>query len=199
MNFYSVTCNCFPAKPFYHSNVDGKTANVYQFPKPYVAIATDSSNFTELATSRLQECTKSNRIKLCCKGFSTTMDEALLCLKSLYFNQNIPALHACPISSVFSQKPHKRSTWQMGSTTSSLATPQWISKMTTEHVDSVYYLLTVKHVSSDIVLMVPFTLIKAIWSCLPTCTHVKRLRKHISQQSNSYPPLNQVFQIVRFD
>ena len=42
-----------------------------------------------------------NRIKLCRKGFSTTADATLLCLTSLYFNQDIPVLQNCPVSSVF--------------------------------------------------------------------------------------------------
>ena len=85
-------------------NDHGKTASVYQFPKPYVAIATDNTNFAELAASTLQQCTGSNRIKLCRKGFSTTTDETLLCLTSLYFNQDTPALRNCPVTSVFLPK-----------------------------------------------------------------------------------------------
>ena len=101
MNSKSATYNVFQAEPLYQPNDDGKTASVYQFPKPYVAIATDNTNFAELAASTLQQCTGSNRIKLCRKGFSTTTDETLLCLTSLYFNQDIPALRNCPVSSVF--------------------------------------------------------------------------------------------------
>ena len=100
MNSKSATYNVFQAEPLYQPNDDGKTASVYQFPKPYVAIATDNTNFAELAASTLQQCTGSNRIKLCRKGFSTTTDETLLCLTSLYFNQDIPALRNCPVSSV---------------------------------------------------------------------------------------------------
>ena len=92
MNSMSGTYNVFQAEPLYQPNDDGKTASVYQFPKPYVAIATDNTNFAELAASTLRQCTGSNRIKLCRKGFSTTTDETLLCLTSLYFNQDIPAL-----------------------------------------------------------------------------------------------------------
>ena len=101
LNSKSATYNVFQAKPAYQPNDDGKTASVYQFTKPYVAIATDITNFAELAASTLQQCTGSNRIELCRKGFSTTKDESLLCLKSLYFNQDIPALRNCPVSSVF--------------------------------------------------------------------------------------------------
>ena len=100
MNSMSAMYNVFQAEPLYQPNDDGQTASVYQFPKPYVAIATDNTNFAELAASTLQQCTGSNRIKLCRKGFSTTTDETLLCLTSLYFNQDIPALRNCPISSV---------------------------------------------------------------------------------------------------
>ena len=100
MNSKSATYNVFQAEPLYQPNDDGKTASLYQFPKPYVAIATDNTNFAELAASTLQQCTGSNRIKLCRKGFSTTTDETLLCLTSLYFNQDIPALRNCPVSSV---------------------------------------------------------------------------------------------------
>ena len=81
------------------------TASVYQFPKPYVAIATDNTNFAELAASTLQQCTGSNRIKLCLKGFSTTTDETLLCLTSLYFNGDIAALRNCPVPSVLPEAP----------------------------------------------------------------------------------------------
>ena len=100
MNSKSATYNVFEAELPYQPNEDGKTASVYHFPKPYVAIATDNTNFAELATSTLQQCTGSNRIKLCRKGFSTTTDETLLCLTSLYINQDIPALRNCPVSSV---------------------------------------------------------------------------------------------------
>ena len=101
MNSKSATYNVFQAKPVYQPHDDGKTASVYQFPKPYVAIATDNTNLAELAASTLQQCTGSNHIKLCRKGFSTTTDETILCLTSLYFNQDIPALRNCPVSSVF--------------------------------------------------------------------------------------------------
>ena len=84
----------------YQPNNDGKTASVYHLPKPDVGSATDNTIFTELAASTLRQGTGSNRIKLCCKGSSTTTDRTLLCLTSLYFNQHIPALQNCPISSV---------------------------------------------------------------------------------------------------
>ena len=100
MNSKCATYNVFQAEPLSQPNDDGRTASVYQFPETYVAIATDISNFEELAASTLQQCTGGNRIKLCRKGFSTTTDEPLLCLTSLYFNQDIPALLNCHVSSV---------------------------------------------------------------------------------------------------
>ena len=100
MNSKSATYNVFQAEPFFQPKDDGKTASVYQFRKPYVAIATDNNNFAELGASTLQQYTGSNRNKLCQKGFSNTIDETLLCLTSLYFNEDIPALRNCPASSV---------------------------------------------------------------------------------------------------
>ena len=116
MNSKSATYNVYQAEPLYQPDDDGKTASVYQVPQPYVAIATDNSNFAELATSTLQQSTGSNRMKLCRKGFSTTTDETLLCL-TLYFNQDIPALEIALFLLSSIPKPHRRSTWQMASTT----------------------------------------------------------------------------------
>ena len=200
LNSKSATYNVFQAQPLYQPNDDGKTASVYQFPKPYVAIATDNTKFAELAASTLQQCTGSNRIKLCRKGFSTTTDEELLCLTSLYFNQNIPALRNFSFPLSFFQKPHRQSTRQMASTTSFLATPQWISKTTADHMDSVCPLSIVRHVSFDQVFKVPFILIKAILSCHPTWMHVKRLRNHTlqqSKQSNWHPLWTECFRTSR--
>ena len=101
MNSTTATYNVSQAAPLYQPNDNGKTASVYQFPKPYVTITTDSTIFADLAASTLQQCTGSNRIKLCRKGFLTTTDERLLCFTLLYFNQDIPALRNCPVSSVF--------------------------------------------------------------------------------------------------
>ena len=57
MNSESATYNVFQAEPLYQPNDDGKTASVYQFPKLYVATATDNTDFAELAASTLQQCT----------------------------------------------------------------------------------------------------------------------------------------------
>ena len=100
MNSKSATYSVFQAEPVCQPNDDVKRASVYQFPKPYVAIATAITNFAELAASKLQQCTGNNRIKLCRKGFWTTTDETLLCLTSLNFNQDIPALRNCPVPSI---------------------------------------------------------------------------------------------------
>ena len=100
MNSKSSTHNVFEAEPLYQPNDDGKTVSVYHFPKPYSRLQ-QTIPILQLAAATLQYCTGSNRIKLCRKGSSTTTDETLLCLTSLYFNQDIPALRKCPVSSVF--------------------------------------------------------------------------------------------------
>ena len=100
MNCKSATYNVFQAEPLYQPNDDGKIASAHQFPKHDVAIAIDNTKFAESAASTLQQSTGSNRIKLCRKGFLAATDETLLCLTSLYFNQDIPALRNCPVSSI---------------------------------------------------------------------------------------------------
>ena len=82
----SAAYNVFQAKPSYQANDNGKAASLYHFLKPYVAIATENTIFAELAAFTLQQCTRSNRIKLYRKGFLTTTNETLLCLTSLYIN-----------------------------------------------------------------------------------------------------------------
>ena len=105
MNSKSAIYNVFQVEPLYQPKDDGKTASVYQFPKPYIAIATDNTNFTELAASTLQQCRGSVPIKLCRKGFSTINNETLLCLTPLYFNQDLPALRNCTVSCFSSRSP----------------------------------------------------------------------------------------------
>ena len=83
----------------YQPSNDGDTASLYHFPNPLVAISTDNSRFAELDAASLQQCSGDNRIKLC-QGFPTTTDEALLCLPSLYYNYDIPALRNCKVESV---------------------------------------------------------------------------------------------------
>ena len=92
--------NVYRAIPLYQPNDDGDTASLYHFPNPLLAISTDNSRFAELDAASLQQCSGNNRIKLCRQGFSTTTDETLLCLPSLYYNYDIPALRNCKVESV---------------------------------------------------------------------------------------------------
>ena len=183
-NSKSATYNLFQAEPLYQPNDDGKTASVYQFPKPYFAIATDNTNFAELPASTLQQCTGSNRIKLCRKGLSTTTDETLLCLTSLYFNQDIPALGNCPVSSVLLPEAPQLIYLANGvyhlfsrNPTMDIKNDSRTNGLSLSTIDfrDVYY---------DQVVKVLFTLTKAILSCHPTWMHAKRLRNHTLQQSN---------------
>ena len=92
--------NVYRALPLYQPNDDGDTASLYHFPNPLLAISTDNSRFVELDAASLQQCSGKNRIKLCRQGFSTTTDETLLCLPSLYYIYDIPALRNCKVESV---------------------------------------------------------------------------------------------------
>ena len=73
---------------------------MYQFRHDYLAIATDKSQYAELGVPTLQQCSGTDRIKLCRKGFSTTTDVTLLCLTSLFYNFSVPALRNCHVESI---------------------------------------------------------------------------------------------------
>ena len=82
------------------------------------------------------------------------------------------AIALSPLSS--SQKPHRRSSWQMASTILSLATLQWTTRTTAEHMDSVCPPSIVKRATSGLVGKVQYTSIKAFLSCHLTWMHVRR-------------------------
>ena len=84
MNSKSSTSDIYLGTPLCQPNTEGDTASLYQFPNPFLAISTDNTEFAELGASTLQQCSGNNRIKLCCKGFSTNTDETLLCLASFF-------------------------------------------------------------------------------------------------------------------
>ena len=100
MNSKSSNFDIYHATPLYQPNNDQKTASLYGFANPFLAISTDNTRFAELGANTLQQCSGNNRIRLCRKGFSTTTDETLLCLGSLFYNYNIPALRNCEVKSV---------------------------------------------------------------------------------------------------
>ena len=104
-----------------------------------------------------------------------------------------------PFPLSFFQRPHRQSPWQIASTNSSLANPQWISATTTEHMDSVYPPSVVRHASFDLVVQVLITSTEAISSCHPTWKHVKLPRKTYIAKTKLAQPLNQVFQHVLID
>ena len=100
MNSKSSTFDIYHATPLYQPNNDQKTASLFSFTNPFLAVSTDNSRFAELGANTLQQCSGINRIKLCRKGFSATTDETLLYLGSLFYNYDIPALRNCEVKSV---------------------------------------------------------------------------------------------------
>ena len=81
-------------------NEGGTTAAVYLFPHEVVAIATDKSQYVELGPTTLSHCSGTNRNNFCCKGFSTTTDETLLCLTSQFSWYSNPAPCNCLVDYV---------------------------------------------------------------------------------------------------
>ena len=100
MNPKSATFNILRAITLYQPNEDGSTACLYQFRRDCLAIATDKSQYAELGVATLQQCSGTNGIKLCRKGFSNTTDVTFLCLTSLFYNFSVPALRNCHVESV---------------------------------------------------------------------------------------------------
>ena len=92
--------NVFQATPLYQPNDDGDTASIYHFSNSLLAVSTDNKRVAELDASSLQQCSGNNGIKFCRQGFSTTTDETLLCLPSLFYNYNIPSLRNYKVESV---------------------------------------------------------------------------------------------------
>ena len=84
MNSKLSTFDVYRAIPLHQPNEDGTTASVYHFSHEFMAIATDNSQYAKLSATTLNQCSGTNRIKLCRKGFSTTTDETLLGLTSLF-------------------------------------------------------------------------------------------------------------------
>ena len=98
MNSESSTFDVYRAIPLHQPNENGTTATVYHFSE-FMAIPADNSQYAELSATTLCQCSGTDRFKLCRKGFSTTTDETLLCLTSLY-EYSIPALRNCLVDSV---------------------------------------------------------------------------------------------------
>ena len=92
--------NVFQSTPLYRPNDDGDTASIYHFSNSFLAVSTENKRFAELDASSLQQCSGSNRIKPCRQGFSTSTDETLPCLPSLFYSYDIPYLRNCKVESV---------------------------------------------------------------------------------------------------
>ena len=88
----SATFHIVSAIPLYQPNEDGSTASLYQFCHDHLAIATDKSQYVEFGVATSQQCSDTNRIKLCRKGFPTTTDVTFLCLTSLFYNLSLLVL-----------------------------------------------------------------------------------------------------------
>ena len=100
MNSTSALFNILHAVPWYQPSEDGSTPCLYQFCHYYSAIATDKSQYAELGVATLQQCSGTNIIKLCRKGFFTATDVTLLCLMFPLYNCSVPAARNCHIESV---------------------------------------------------------------------------------------------------
>ena len=78
MNSKSSTFDVYHAIPLHQPIGDRTTASVYHFPHEFLAVPTDNSQYAELSATTFIQCSGTNRIQLCRKGFSTTTDETFL-------------------------------------------------------------------------------------------------------------------------
>ena len=99
LNCKSSTFVGYLAISLYQPNGDNKTASLYQFQKPSLAVSTDNSGFPGINSSTIQQYSGNHRIKFCPKRFSTTTEKTVLSLSSLYI-YDIPSLWSCPVQSV---------------------------------------------------------------------------------------------------
>ena len=127
LNSKSSTFDIYFATPLYQPNADGETASLYQFFNPFLAVSTDIFQIAELCASTLQQCSGNNRIKLSPKRFSTTTDEILLSLASVFYIHDVPSVCNCKDESLFYSTPHKLFTSRTAFITSFYVTllPAW--------------------------------------------------------------------------
>ena len=100
MNSISFIFNVYRPIPLHQTKEDGSTATVYQLSHEFVAIAIYNSQYHQLSASTLNQCSGTNRIKVCRKVVSTTTEETILCLPSLFYECSISALRNCLVDCV---------------------------------------------------------------------------------------------------
>ena len=84
MNSLSFIFNVYRPLPLHQTKEDVSTATVYQFTHEFVVIATNNSQYHQLSATTLNQCSGTNRIKVCRKVVSITTEETILCLPSLF-------------------------------------------------------------------------------------------------------------------
>ena len=100
MNSKSFTFNFYCTMPLHQPNEDRTTASVYHFSQEFVGIPSDNSHYAEFSATTLSQCSGTNRMKLCRKGFYSTTVETLCCLTSLFYKYIIPALRNCLVDTL---------------------------------------------------------------------------------------------------
>ena len=166
----------YHATPLYQPNFDEKTASLYTVANPFLALSADNTRSAELRADTLQQCSGNIRIKLWRKGFSTAADDTLLCLGSLFYNYDIPALRNCQVVSVLLPDVPQAFYFANGMY-------RIISRTATFQIKNVNqtYGPSISSVECQACVMRPaltasFRLIKGIWYCIRTWTFSKHKR-----------------------
>ena len=104
---WTITCCILDrAIPQHQTKEDVTTASANHFSHEFLAIATDNSHYAELSATTLSQCSGTNRLKLCPKRYSTTTDETLIWLTSLFHEYSIQALRNCLVALSCCLRPH---------------------------------------------------------------------------------------------
>ena len=101
MNPKSLTFKVYHATPLYQPNGDNKAVCFLQLVKLFQAVANDDFRYAESDSSTCQICSRNNRIRLCCKIYSSATDDILTCQISPMFDYAIPLFSKFPGTSVF--------------------------------------------------------------------------------------------------
>ena len=110
----------YRGNPRHQTNEDRTRVSVTRFSLQFMAIATDYSQYADMSATTLNQCSGTNPIEFCRKGFSTTKDELFLGLTSLFHEYSISALRNFSVDSVSLLEARKLLVWRIVFLTSSL-------------------------------------------------------------------------------
>ena len=99
MNSESSTVDIYPALPLHQPNQNETTASAFCFSIQLGTSLNDNWQYAELSGTTLNQCSGTNRIKICQVSLATR-HETLLCLTVLFSSYDSIAMRNCVVNSV---------------------------------------------------------------------------------------------------